>query len=134
MKYISLNHNSGPTSFKKAVINGLAPDKGLYFPQDEVKLSKGFIESIKNIDDTEICYEIIKEFIGDEIPKNKLIEVINNTISFKIPLKKIEKSIYSLELFHFLIYLNQLHQSLLIQVQVLQYLSHHLLFEKNIND
>ena len=79
MKYISLNHNSGPTSFKKAVINGLAPDKGLYFPQEEVKLSKGFIESIKNIDDTEICYEIIKEFIGDEIPKNKLIEVINNT-------------------------------------------------------
>jgi len=100
VKYISLNHNSGPTSFKKAVINGLAPDKGLYFPQEEVKLSKGFIESIKNIDDTEICYEIIKEFIGDEIPKNKLIEVINNTISFKIPLKKIEKSIYSLELFH----------------------------------
>ena len=46
MKYISLNHNSGPTSFKKAVINGLAPDKGLYFPQEEVKLSKGFIESI----------------------------------------------------------------------------------------
>ena len=91
MKYISLNHNSGPTSFKKAVINGLAPDKGLYFPQDEVKLSKGFIESIKNIDDTEICYEIIKEFIGDEIPKNKLIEVINNTISFKIPLKKNRK-------------------------------------------
>ena len=77
MKYISLNHNSAPTSFKKAVINGLAPDKGLYFPQEEVKLSKGFIESIKNIDDTEICYEIIKEFIGAEIPKNKLIEVIN---------------------------------------------------------
>ena len=100
MKYISLNHNSAPTSFKKAVINGLAPDKGLYFPQEEVKLSKGFIESIKNIDDTEICHEIIKEFIGDEIPKNKLIEIINNTISFKIPLKKIEKSIYSLELFH----------------------------------
>ena len=32
MKYISLNHNSAPTSFRNAVINGLAPDKGLYFP------------------------------------------------------------------------------------------------------
>ena len=100
MKYISLNHNSSPTSFKKAVINGLAPDKGLYFPEEKVKLSRNFIESIKNIDDTEICYEIIREFIGDEIPKNKLLEIINNTISFKIPLKKIEKSIYSLELYH----------------------------------
>ena len=100
MKYASLNHNSSPASFMKAVINGLAPDKGLYYPQERVTLSKKFIESIKNIDDVEICYEVINKYVGDEIPKSKLIEIIKNTISFKIPLKKIEKSIYSLELFH----------------------------------
>ena len=100
MKYVSLNHNSAPTSFKKAVINGLAPDKGLYFPDKNVKLTENFIDSLKNLDDTEICYEVIKKYIGDEIPKNKLLEIIKDTVSFKIPLKKIEKSIYSLELFH----------------------------------
>ena len=100
MKYVSLNHNSAPTSFKKAVINGLAPDKGLYFPDKNVKLKENFIDSLKNLDDTEICYEVIKKYIGDEIPKNKLLEIIKDTVSFKIPLKKIEKSIYSLELFH----------------------------------
>ena len=100
MKYISLNHNSAPTSFKKAVINGLAPDKGLYFPKNEVKLSASFIESLKNIDDFEICYEVIRKYIGDEIPKNKLLDIVKDTVSFKIPLKKIEKSIYSLELYH----------------------------------
>ena len=84
----------------KAVINGLAPDKGLYFPQEKVILSKDFIESIKKIDDVEICYEVMNKYVGDEIPKQKLIEIIKNTISFKIPLKKIEDSIYSLELFH----------------------------------
>ena len=100
MKYVSLNHNSAPTSFKKAVINGLAPDKGLYFPDKNVKLTENFIDSLKNLDDIEICYEVIKKYIGDEIPKNKLLEIIKDTVSFKIPLKKIEKSIYSLELFH----------------------------------
>ena len=100
MKYVSLNHNTAPTSFKKAVINGLAPDKGLYFPDNNVKLKENFIDSLKNLDDTEICYEVIKKYIGDEIPKNKLLEIIKDTVSFKIPLKKIEKSIYSLELFH----------------------------------
>ena len=84
----------------KAVINGLAPDRGLYYPQEKVTLSKGFIESIKNIDDVEICYEVINKYVEDEIPKSKLIEIIENTISFKIPLKKVEDSIYSLELFH----------------------------------
>ena len=100
MKYVSLNHNSAPTSFKKAVINGLAPDKGLYFPDKNVKLTENFIDSLKNLDDIEICYEVIKKYIGDEIPKNKLLKIIKDTVSFKIPLKKIEKSIYSLELFH----------------------------------
>ena len=100
MKYVSLNHNSTPTSFKKAVINGLAPDKGLYFPEKKINLAKDFINAIKDLDDIEICYEVIKEYIGDEIPKNKLIKIINDTVSFRIPLKKIEKSIYSLELFH----------------------------------
>ena len=100
MKYVSLNHNSAPTSFKKAVINGLAPDKGLYFPDKNVKLAENFIDSLKDLDDIEICYEVIKKYIGDEIPKNKLLEIIKDTVSFKIPLKKIEKSIYSLELFH----------------------------------
>ena len=84
----------------KAVINGLAPDKGLYYPQENVTLSKEFIESIKDIDDVEICYEIINRYIGDEIPKSKLIDIIDKTISFKMPLKKINDSIYSLELFH----------------------------------
>ena len=100
MKYVSLNHNSSPTSFMKAVINGLAPDKGLYYPQENVTLSKEFIVSIKDIDDVEICYEIINRYIGDEIPKSKLIDIIDKTISFKMPLKKINDSIYSLELFH----------------------------------
>ena len=100
MKYISLNHNSAPTSFKKAVINGLAPDKGLYFPEKNIKLPVSFVESLKSLNDVEICYEVIRSYIGDEIPKNKLLEIIKDTISFKIPLKKIEQSIYSLELFH----------------------------------
>ena len=100
MKYISLNYDSSPTSFMKAVINGLAPDKGLYYPQENITLSKKFIESIKDMDDVEICYEVINRYIGDEISKSKLIDIIDKTISFKIPLKKIDNSIYSLELFH----------------------------------
>ena len=100
MKYISLNHNSAPTSFRDAVINGLAPDKGLYFPEEEICLSSKLLKSLNNIDDVELCYEVIKEYIGNEIPKNRLIDIISNTISFEIPVKEIENSIYSLELFH----------------------------------
>jgi len=100
MKYISLNHNSQPVNFKTALINGLAPDKGLYFPEKIINLPKKIIDNIKTIDDTELCYEVIKDYIGNDFTEDELIKIIQNTIDFKIPLKKVENSIFSLELFH----------------------------------
>ena len=100
MKYISLNHNSQPVNFKTALINGLAPDKGLYFPEKIITLPKKIIDNIKTIDDTELCYEVIKDYIGNDFTEDELIKIIQKTIDFKIPLKKVENSIFSLELFH----------------------------------
>ena len=101
MKYISLNHNSTPVNFKTAVINGLAPDKGLYFPEKIIDLPKKLIDNIKTIDDHELCYEVIKEYVGNDFSKDELIQIIEKTIDFKIPLNMVENHpIYSLELFH----------------------------------
>jgi threonine synthase len=43
MKYYSLNHNSPNVSFEQAVIQGLAPDKGLYFPESMTPLPASFL-------------------------------------------------------------------------------------------
>ena len=101
MRYISLNHNSQPVDFKTAVMNGLAPDKGLYFPEEVISLPKKITDNIKSIDDHELCYEVIKGYIGEDFSKEELIQIIKKTIDFKIPLNKIgDNPIYSLELFH----------------------------------
>ncbi len=100
MKYISLNNNSQSVNFKTALIKGLAPDKGLYFPEKIINLPKKIIDNIKTIDDTELCYEVIKDYIGNDFTEDELIKIIQKTIDFKIPLKKVENSIFSLELFH----------------------------------
>ncbi len=101
MRYISLNHNSQPVDFKTAVMNGLAPDKGLYFPEKVISLPKKITDNIKSIDDHELCYEVIKGYIGEDFSKDELIQIIKKTIDFKIPLNKIgDNPIYSLELFH----------------------------------
>ena len=101
MRYISLNHNSQPVDFKTAVMNGLARDKGLYFPEEVISLPKKITDNIKSINDHELCYEVIKEYIGEYFTKDELIQIIEKTIDFKIPLNKIgDNPIYSLELFH----------------------------------
>lgn len=98
MKYFSTNKKSEKVSFKDAVIKGLAPDKGLYFPESIAKLPSDLLNSGKDL--TEICYEFAKEFIGDEIPTNHLKQIIKETINFPLPIVEIEKDVYSLELWH----------------------------------
>jgi threonine synthase len=100
MRYYSLNNSSPLTSFKKAVQNGIAPDRGLYFPEEIIPISEDFITNIRDYSNEEIAYEVIKQFIGDEIPANILKEIIKKTISFDFPVVNLDQNIGSLELFH----------------------------------
>ena len=100
MKYYSLNHSSKKASFKEAVFNGIASDRGLYFPEKVIPLSKEFIQNISEYSNEEIAFKVIKQFIGDEIPEAHLKKIIKETISFDFPLVKINENLGSLELFH----------------------------------
>ena len=100
MRYYSLNDSSPLTSFKKAVQNGIAPDRGLYFPEKITPISEDYINNIGDYSNEEIAYEVIKQFVGDEIPANILKEIIKKTISFDFPVVNLDQNIGSLELFH----------------------------------
>ena len=100
MYYRSLKGKSKKVNFETAVKNGLAKDGGLYFPENVKPLDSNFIKNIGNYSNFEIGYKVIKQFIGDSINKNDLKEILSKTIDFNFPVVKLEKNIYSLELFH----------------------------------
>lgn len=100
MKYYSLNHNSPKVSFEQAVIQGLAPDKGLYFPERILPLPTSFFDNIEKLSNEEIAYQSILQFVGDEIPEAELRQIIAETLSFDFPVIKVTENVYSLELFH----------------------------------
>ncbi len=100
MKYYSLNHNAPKVSFQEALIHGLAPDKGLYFPESLTPISCDFFDKIGTLSNEEIAFQAIQQFVGDEIPESNLRQIIAETLCFDFPLVKVENNIYSLELFH----------------------------------
>lgn len=100
MNYYSLNKKAPNTSFKDAVIKGLAPDKGLYFPEKITPLSQSFFEGFDNLSHSEIAFEAIKQFILPDIPEDILKQIIEETLSFEFPVVELSKNISTLELFH----------------------------------
>ena len=100
MNYYSLNKKAPSTSFKDAVIRGLAPDKGLYFPELISPLPKAFFDNIDNLSHSEIAFEAIKQFVSSDIPEDILKNIINETLSFDFPIVEFNNNISTLELFH----------------------------------
>jgi len=87
-------------SFEEAVALGLAPDRGLYFPESITRLPDSFFQNIENLSHEQIAFEAIKQFVGDEIPEAELKRIIAETLCFDFPCVAVEDHVYSLELFH----------------------------------
>jgi len=100
LNYYSLNKQSPVVDFKEAAIRGQAPDKGLYFPEHIPVFDSSFFHNVEKMDDEEIAYQAIQPYVAESIPPDVLRRIIKETLSFPIPLVKLDENIFSLELFH----------------------------------
>ena len=100
MHYYSLSYPKETTNFSQAVVNGIAPDRGLYFPSEIPQLPASFFDNIEEMDVHEMALTAIQAFVGDEIPKEELERIVKTTLDFEFPVVPVEDQIGSLELFH----------------------------------
>lgn len=100
MQYYSTNGKALLASLEKAVVKGLAEDKGLYMPERIKPLSKDFFDNIQDMSLQEIAYQVADCFFGEDVDAESLRRIVYDTLAFDIPLKEVEENIYSLELFH----------------------------------
>lgn len=100
MKYYSTNQQAPIATLEKAVVKGLAEDKGLYMPEHIKPLPKDFFDNIENLSFQEIAYTVADAFFGEDVPAEDLKRIVYDTLSFDVPAVKVTDSIYSLELFH----------------------------------
>lgn len=100
MNYYSTNHKAPTATLEEAVIKGLAPDRGLYMPEEIKNLPASFFNHIDTLSFQEIAFEVATCFFGDDIEAADLKNIVCDTLSFDIPIVNIENNIYSLELFH----------------------------------
>jgi threonine synthase len=99
MQFYSTKNHQFRVSFREAVLNGIAPDGGLYLPADLPVQRSSYIDSLKNLSFREISYDIAKIFV-DSMSANDLHSIIEKTITFDAPLIPLSDQFSVLELFH----------------------------------
>ena len=100
MKYYSTNGNAPIADLHKAVVKGLAEDRGLYMPETIKKLPGQFFEDIDKLSFQEIAYTVANAFFGEDVDPDALHDIVYDTLSFDCPVVEVKPNIYTLELFH----------------------------------
>ncbi|WP_299800962.1 threonine synthase [uncultured Maribacter sp.] len=100
MKFYSLNNTAPEVSFDNAVVNGIAPDKGLYFPEEINALPSSFFENIESLSNEEIAFIAIQQFVSGIVPDDVLKNILKEVLDFDFPVVEITPNIATLELFH----------------------------------
>ncbi len=100
MNYYSTNGKAPVASLEKAVVKGLAEDKGLYMPEKIKQLPDAFYDQIEDLTFQEIAYQVADAFFGEDVPAGTLKKIVYDTLAFDVPAVRVTDEIYSLEMFH----------------------------------
>jgi len=100
MIYYSTNKKAPVATLEKAVVKGLAEDRGLYMPERIKQLPQDFFDDIEKMTFQEIAYTVADAFFGEDVDAESLKKIVYDTLSFDCPVEKVTDDIYALELFH----------------------------------
>lgn len=100
MIYYSTNKKAPVATLEKAVVKGLAEDRGLYMPEQIRQLPKEFFDNIQDMSFQELSYQVADAFFGEDVDAESLKRIVYDTLSFDCPVERVTDNIYSLELFH----------------------------------
>lgn len=102
MKYISTRGAKAQKSFSEVLLEGLAPDGGLYVPESFPSID---FKGLKGKPYIEVAEEVIAPFV--DFPREDLRKILNETYSSSIfndpdiaPLTRLDDGLYIMELFH----------------------------------
>jgi threonine synthase len=99
MHYYSTRNKNKKASFAEAALTGLAPDGGLFVPEEIPQYSAQVRSSLGSMAFTDIAFETIKLYVNDEISGNMLSDIVHSAFTFTAPLVPVADRL-ACELFH----------------------------------
>ena len=100
MKYHSTNNPAHQVDLKEAILRSLPPDNGLYMPNTLPVLGADFWGKWRDLSFSEIGFAVANAFFGEDVPEEKLREIVDGTLAFDAPIVTLAPGDHILELFH----------------------------------
>ncbi len=97
---VSTRGKAPAVSLKEAVLAGIAPDGGLYVPQNIPRMPESWWAALTGKSFHDIAIAVALELAGDEFDHATLTSVVRESLNFPVRIVELEKGLGVLELFH----------------------------------
>ena len=97
MKYFSITSPSIRRDFAAALREGLAPDRGLYVPEQIPQLEWSSVQGASLPD---LATRMLFPYVEGAITESNLADLMADALDFEIPLVQVHEQVSQLELFH----------------------------------
>ena len=97
---LSTRGTAPPVSFSQAVLEGLAPDGGLYVPSGLPRIAPATWNAWRGVSFQEVAVNLAQRLVGDEIEPTVLATLIADALNFPIPVVTLADDLRVVELFH----------------------------------
>jgi threonine synthase len=98
VKLYSTNHRAEIVNFRTALITGLAPDRGLYMPEELPRFPEAELRAMKDARYPEIAFRILRAILRGEIDELALRELAFDAYSYDVPLEEVDENTYIMRL------------------------------------
>jgi threonine synthase len=100
MNFFNINDPSQKVSLREAVLKSAINISGLYMPENIPVMKAEFFRKLHELSLQEIACEVSKAMLGGDITEYAIQHIVKESITFDVPLKRLDKDLYVLELFH----------------------------------
>jgi threonine synthase len=100
MRFLTTRAPAPAASLKTAIVEGLAPDGGLYMPESIERWHGGELAQLPSRSLIDLAVRVLDPFTRDDLSDGTLTAAVGEALTFPIPLVEIEPGVHALELFH----------------------------------
>ncbi len=100
LQFYSTNGQAPPVNLREALLQGQAPDRGLYFLEKFPRLSADQIAAFASLPYHEIAFRVLSQFTAGIIEPDALAAMCRESYNFEIPIEKIDGRIFLMRLDH----------------------------------
>ncbi len=101
MKFVSTTGNTqSRVSLREATMRPVCPDGGLYMPESIPQLPPAFFNNMNEMSLRDIGYVVARSFLSESIEASDIKDMVDHTLSFDMPLVKLDSQLYVMELFN----------------------------------